>query len=219
MASRSTTNRGALVDSKGNRVPSISTILRKFQDPTNLLNWAWRMGAEGTSLDDARKAGNTLGHLTAALAIQSLGGAAVDLSLWDTESMVAAERPVALFLRWVEEHGVTGGAWDIPGVDDTLGFGGLVSFCIIEGRRAVLSLKAGKGVYLEDILTVAAQAHLAQTQSAVVIRFGKDSGGFDECRVLGPDELGAAWRVFEALVIAYKCLKPVEAIVAGKVAA
>lgn len=218
MSAQPTQRAGALVDSKGRRVPSISTVLRKFQDPTNLLNWAWRMGVEGTSLDDARKAGNTLGHLTAALALELIGGPAVNRETWPQEWLIASQRPVAAFHRWADETGALAPI-EMPMVSDRLGFGGVVTTATVRGETVVLSLKAGKGVYLEDVLTVAAQAQLADVQRAVVIRFGKDAGGFDECRTLGPVELGAAWLVFDALLTAYKYLRPVEAIVAGKAAA
>lgn len=212
MAGKSNTRSGALIDSKGNRVPSISTILRKFQDPGALLNWAWRVGKEGKTLDEARESQATAGHVAAARAMALLAGEPFAPADFDPQLVIATDRPLVLFRGWAGDHRVSLERRDDLYVSDADGYGGLVTTAMFEGRTAIFSLKAGKGVYLEDVLTVAAQAHLAGLDTAVLIRFGKDSGGFDECRTLGPAEIAAAWALFRTLLTAYGQVKPVEQI-------
>jgi len=207
------THKEALLDSAGNKVPSVSTILRKFQDPGALLKWAWKMGAEGKSLQVAREEQATAGHASAARAMALLGGEPFAEQAFAREVVIATERPIDAFTRWMQKSEARIVALNQPMVNERHGYGGLVTTATVDGVPVVLSLKAGKGVYLEDVLTAAAYLGLSGTAAdALIIRFGKDSGGFDECRAFNFSELGPAWGLFLRLLDAYKSLKPVEAL-------
>ncbi|MBI4916848.1 MAG: hypothetical protein HY825_13455 [Acidobacteria bacterium] len=204
-----------LLDSSGNKVPSVSTILRKFQDPSNLLTWAWKIGASGKSLQEARDAQDTAGHVAAARAMALLTDELFDVSAYSRDLITATDRPLEVFATWAGGVDLRLAGLEQPTVSDELGFGANVTTALIGSDLVVLSLKAGKGVYLEDVLTVAAHAHLTGIDRAQVIRFGKDSGGFDENRALHADKLAPAWALFRTLLDAYYRLGPVEAVLKG----
>lgn len=201
-----------LINRNGDPVPSISQVLAKFKDPGGLLFWAWKVGKEGKTLDEARREKSSIGHLCASLALEFIGGPSVDRSAIDRDMMILTQRPLALWHERVQETDLDGVVIDQPMVSESHGFGGLVSTVQAGGLHVVLSLKAGKGIYTEDVLTAAAQAHLAGTDHALLVRFNKDNGGLDEFRFLNAAELAAGWALFQTFLTAFGQVKPVEQI-------
>ena len=214
-ANKPTNTRGGLFNSNGNKVPAVKTILGKFQDPSNLLTWAWKLGKAGVTLEEGRKAQDTVGHVSAARAMALLTGELLDLGKIDRETVIATERPLEAFAKWVQDTDAHLIAVERPWVDEKLGFGAMVTTAEVAGERCVFSLKAGKGVYREDVLTVAAEAFLTGLHVACVIRFGKDGGGFDECRRISDEKLDTAEAMFFDILNAYKRLDAVNDVLKG----
>ena len=47
--------KGGYIDATNVRVPSVTTILGRCKESGGLVGWAWKMGRDGISLDEARK--------------------------------------------------------------------------------------------------------------------------------------------------------------------
>lgn len=190
----------------GERVPSVTTILGRCKESGGLIGWAWKMGAEGISLDDARKGTADVGscvhdmieaHLHDADAAEIMTryrGAGVD--------MLAVDEAMGAYLRWREESRLTVTATEVALT--VPGWGGTVDAMARDeaGRLWVLDWKSSNAVYVDMLAQIAAYAHLWTAARGEAVHGGRllrvSKGGSVHEHRYERRHLDLGWGYFEA---------------------
>ena len=189
-------------------VPGVTTVLGLRAKP-QLVPWANKLGLEGIDVksyvDDKADIG-TLGH---AMSTDYLTGAATDFTDYDPKQIAKAENCFLSFLTWTNEHPIHTIFVERPLVHEDLKFGGTLDiYAEMDGKKMIIDLKTGKGVYPEHKHQVSALKHLLEFNGYPV----------DGCRILNiprsedekfidepcsEKELAVGWEIFKNLLSVY----------------
>ncbi len=143
-------------DSNNKRVPGVTTITGELGwSKRTLINWANRMGLEGTDtnkyVDDKADIG-TLAHLMITNQLQGIKTSTDDYSKNQIES---AKNSVKSFDAWAREHTIDPILIEKPLVSDEHGFGGTMDiYCLLDDSLELVDLKTGSGIYDEHLIQV-----------------------------------------------------------------
>lgn len=173
----------------GKRVPSVSTI-RKYADPDSegLLRWAHRLGMDGLDMDAERDAAAAVGTIShACIEAEFLGMKQPDLSHVGAEERAKVATVMESWRAWrksVVLDEVLGS--EIPLVSENLLYGGTMDAVVSIGDKRVLAdWKTGAGLYVADLVQVAAYGMLwdehhpeQPIEEYTLLRLGKDAVGF-----------------------------------------
>lgn len=190
----------------GARVPSVTTILGRVKESGGLIGWAWKMGAEGITLDEARKGTADVGSCVHDMIEAYFHGLPPEGPRGrferDGVDMAAADEAFAGFLRWREESRLTVIATEVALTAP--GWGGTVDAMARdpEGRLWVLDWKSSNAVYVDMLAQIAAYAHLWTANRGEAVHGGRllrvSKGGSVHEHRYERKHLDLGWGYFEA---------------------
>lgn len=147
--------------SKGEKVPSVTTILSRFKESGALVHWAWKLGMERKDYRQVRDAAASRGSVVHAVSEKWLRGISendcldeIAMKLPRVEDAVQATKQFHSVQRWVEEQGIEIIQSEVPLVSERIRTAGCIDH--IDAARRQIDLKTGKNVYVEHVLQVAA---------------------------------------------------------------
>ena len=164
-------------NSEGKRVPGVTTITGELGwSKGTLINWANRMGLEGTDTKlyvDDKAAIGTLAHL---MITNKLQGKKTTTSDYSKNQITAAKNSVKSFNAWLKEHTLEPILIEKPLVSELLNFGGTCDiYGKLDGALELIDLKTGSGIYDEHIVQVGGG------YAALLTDHGYE---FKQCRIL-----------------------------------
>lgn len=204
-------------------VPSVTTITGLLNKPA-LVGWAWRLGREGRDHEEARNAAANAGTIAHQAIEEHIHGGNPARVLSDErepeEQRDKAARAFARFLGWEAEYQPEYIATELPLVSWNHRFGGTVDLvCRIGGVLHICDHKTGRGPYAEQLVQLAAYAHLMAEaretpERVALLLLGDDTRKLHNSYAFA--ELGPPWREFLALLDAYHEQRAVEALVGAR---
>lgn len=191
----------------GKRVPSVTTITGRFKDSGGLIHWAWKQGADGIPLDEARNKAADIGSCVHDAVEAFLHDGPPAPHLGRAPDPVKAHAAFDAFREWWGDAQLQILATEVPLVSEEHGFGGTLDAMAVDrkGRLVVLDWKTSNAVYIDMIVQLAAYARLwrecrgGDVNAAHLCRFSK-AGSFHHHYY--PD-LAPGWEYFRALRSAY----------------
>ncbi len=206
--------KGGYRNSKGERVPSVTTITGRFKEAGGLMWWAFTQGqaaerGEISGLYDKRDEAADAGTLAHSLVEAYIKGAEQP-QIPDTEAGEQAMKGFHNFLNWREDNRLVIIAQEAELVSEKYQFGGCPDAIALNSRGEIVLLdwKTSSGVYVGSMLQVAAYKELWNenhpdsliTGGCHICRFDKQTADFAH-RFWG--DLQEAWEMFLLLRRAY----------------
>lgn len=181
----------------GKKVPSVTTILKRFKESGGLIHWAWKLGMERINYRDAQKSACDIGTAVHKLIEWELDGWYIETSAaWlashleikpTADEVKQIQTAYSAFCEWYESSKLEFESFEIPLVSSDYDYGGTCDSVRIKGtkKRAIADWKTSNGLYTDYILQIAAYGLLieendptVEIDSYHVLRFSKDSGAF-----------------------------------------
>jgi hypothetical protein len=196
-------------------VPGVTTVLGLLAKPA-LVPWANRLGLQGIDVskyvDDKADIG-TLGH---AMVTDKLSGVETITMDYSKTQIDLAENCALSFWSWEKEHHIEEVFFcERPMVSEIHRFGGTLDiYAKINGRREIIDLKTGSGIYPEHAWQVATlkvllEEHGFQVDGTRIINIPRtESESFSE-KVVSPLENDIGWKIFTNLLSVYNLKKAV----------
>jgi hypothetical protein len=194
-------------------VPGVTTILGLHAKP-QLIKWANKMGLAGIDTNlyvDDKAAIGTLSH---AMITDKLIGKETDLADYSRNQINTAENSALSFWSWAKEHPIDEVFFvERPLVSEAYRFGGTLDiYAKINGRREIIDLKTGSGIYPEHAWQVATLKVLLEENGFPVdgtriinIPRSEDEGFVEKVVTDRENEIG--WMIFQALLTVYNLKK------------
>jgi len=194
-------------------VPGLTTVLGLMAKPA-LVPWANKLGLAGIDVskyvDDKADIG-TLGH---AMVTDKLTGATTITTDYSQNQIDLAENCVLSFWSWEKEHPIEEVYFcERPLVSEIHRFGGTLDiYAKINGRREIIDLKTGSGIYPEHAWQVATLKVLLEengfpVDGTRIINIPRtESESFME-KVVTEKENEIGWKIFQALLTVYNLKK------------
>lgn len=196
---------------EGKRVPSVTTILNVINKPA-LIAWANNLGLEGKNAEEYKRETASIGTLGHELIQEELGGFEVDLDMYSSDQIVAANVALEHFHEWqndidssIETYHI-----ELPMVHETLMYGGKIDwYCKMNDEMWLIDIKTSGGLYSEMEAQVAAYAELLdhygyKVDKVALLNVSREEEVSYKFLELKPERLGKAWGVFEAALNLYK---------------
>src|SRR3990167_7758240 len=111
-------------DAKGNRVPSVTTILSRFKDSGVLLYWANQAGLEGKTLDEARAPAATAGTMAHDLVEAHINNRPLPEVSGNPDTVAKARAAFETYLTWASMYKLAIRHTEVSLVSNAHGFGG-----------------------------------------------------------------------------------------------
>lgn len=196
-------------------VPGVTTILGLMAKPA-LVPWANKLGLQGIDVskyvDDKADIG-TLGH---AMVTDKLSGVETDTKDYSENQISKAENCALSFWSWEKEHPIEEVFFvERPLVSEAHRFGGTLDiYAKINGKREIIDLKTGSGIYPEHAWQVATLKVLLEengfpVDGTRIINIPRsESESFVE-KVVTSRENEIGWQIFKALLSIYNLKKEV----------
>lgn len=169
----------------GKRVCGATTITGLLNKP-QVLAWANRIGLEGIEMNAYKDDLANVGTLAHAMIIGHLTGNAVDTDEFSKNDIDRAENAMLSFLEWEKSNKVNVIMAEEPLVSETHQFGGTPDvYGVINGKKVLIDIKTGSGLYPDYLLQVTAykmllNEHGHQVDKAILLRVGREeSEGFE----------------------------------------
>lgn len=176
--------------SDGQRVPSVTTIIGRFKDSTNLLYWANKEGLNGKTLDQARMPAATAGTIAHQMVECHLHGKEPPAPEADPEIVEKAKAAFDAYLSWKQMTKLEIRHTEVPLVSDEHRFGGCLDaigiIATMSNGLALVDWKSSASVYADYLYQLAAYAILWNenypetpiTGGYHLCRFAKEEGDF-----------------------------------------
>ena len=188
--------------SDGTIVPGVTTVLGILNKPA-LVPWANKLGLQGIDVkkfvDDKADIG-TLGH---AMVTDHLSGKQTDTSDYSKNQIDAAENSALSFWTWEKDNPIEHIFFvEEPLISEAYRFGGTQDiYCKIRGKKELIDLKTGKGIYDEHVYQVSALKVLLEENGCPVdvVRVVNIPRSEDEAfleRVISEKELEIGRQIF-----------------------
>ena len=173
-------------DAKGNRVPSVTTILSRFKESGGLLYWANQAGLDGKTLDEARAPAATAGTMAHDLVEAHINNRRLAELRGDADTIARAKAAFATYLTWAEMYKLTIRHTEVSLVSNAHGFGGRLDAVGENGEGLVLlDWKTSNAVYADYLLQLAGYKLLWEENypdhpltGFHLCRFAKEEGDF-----------------------------------------
>ena len=189
-------------------VPGVTTVLGLRAKP-QLVPWANKLGLDGIDVKSYVDDKADIGTLAHAMVTDGLMGEKTDFSDYDPKQIAQAENSYLSYLEWAKEHPIQAIFVERPLVHEELRFGGTNDiYCDYNGKKTIIDIKTGIGIWPEHKYQVAALKHLLEFNSYPV----------DGCRILNiprsedekfidepcsEKELEVGWEIFKNLLSVY----------------
>ena len=169
-----------------------------------LMYWAHALGKAGKDLREEREAAAEVGTICHAYAAADITGKPQPVFDVDAEMLSKAERSFASYLSWKGMTRLEMIASELPLVSETLRFGGrLDAVAAFDGAAGLLDFKSSKALYPDQVVQVAAYAHLWNEHKPEmplghwhILRWSPD-GAFTH-HALSQAQIDFGWRAFLA---------------------
>lgn len=173
-------------DAKGNRVPSVTTILSRFKESGGLLYWANQAGLEGKTLDEARAPAATAGTMAHDLVEAHINKRELPELQGDPDTIAKARAAYCAYLKWAEMYKLTIRHTEVSLVSNAHAFGGRLDAVGMNGDGLVLlDWKTSNAVYADYLLQLAGYKLLWEENypdhpltGFHLCRFAKEEGDF-----------------------------------------
>ena len=194
----------------GTKVPGCTTVLNLLSKPA-LVPWANKLGLAGIDVskyvDDKADIG-TLGH---AFVTDKLADKSTDTADYSKNQIDLAENCALSFWAWEKEHPIEKVFFvEKPLVSEKYRFGGTQDiYCQIAGKRELIDVKTGKGIWPEHVYQVSALRVLLEENGHPVdsVRIINIPRAEDEAfleKIVSMPECINGWDIFEHLLAIYK---------------
>lgn len=205
------------LDTAGVQVPGTTTIAGRFADKQALVGWAWKQGAAGIPLTEARDKGADAGHVVHAWIQDDLRTRPLTAFPFTTDELIAhAEKSFLAYQEWAARVSLRIIATEIPLVHSTYRYGGtLDAIAMVNGVLSLVDWKSGKGMYPEHVIQQAAYRELLRDarrvlgevalpvpECATLVQLNKETGE-PKARDLDAGALDVAWEYFELALRMY----------------
>lgn len=165
----------------GVRLPSVTGVIKHVDaDPGGLMHWAWQLGMEGISMDEARDEAAGVGKVVHACIEAELKGETVSIATVPVAMRAQVEEALGVWATWKAQAGfdavacaACGGAYEtvpsheccaarapaveLQGVSESFQVGGTLDAVLIQrGKRLLFDFKTGNALYTKDLVQVAA---------------------------------------------------------------
>lgn len=194
-------------------VPGITTVLGLMNKPA-LVPWANKLGLQNIDVAkyvDDKAAIGTLGHC---MITDALEGKKTDTSDYSSNQIDLATNCALSFWQWEKEHPIEEVYFvERPLVSETYGFGGTLDiYAKINGRREIIDLKTGSGIYDEHIWQVATlkkllEEHDYQIDGTRIINIPRAETEAFLQRSASDRENELGWKIFLNLLNVYNLKK------------
>lgn len=173
--------------SDGKRVPSVTTITKRFQESGGLIQWAYNCGIEGIDMHRVRDDAADAGHIAHQWVDDTIHGRPLkEYPNAPPELIDGARKALGAFLEWRDQVRLEVLETETPLVSDALKFGGTFdSLLRINGKPGILlgDWKTGNRVYAEHLAQLGGYAILLEergtrVEGAQLLRFDKEFGSF-----------------------------------------
>lgn len=173
-------------DAKGNRVPSVTTILSRFKESGGLLYWANKVGLEGKTLDEARAPAATAGTMAHDLVEAHINKRSTPELHGNADVVARAKAAFETYLKWADMYKLTIRHTEVSLVSNAHAFGGRLDAIGANGDGlALLDWKTSNAVYADYLLQLAGYAILWEEaypdhllSGFHLCRFAKEEGDF-----------------------------------------
>lgn len=177
-------------NSKGEKIPGVTTIIGRFKESGALIRWAYNRGKNGLELYDSRDKAAELGTIVHSMVEAYINGKSwddliKDLSRDDYESVMSA---FTAFREWFEGNKFKVLEQEIQLVSEEYQFGGTPDAIAedTKGRIVLLDWKTSDGIYTDYMYQLAAYQILWNennpdrqlTGGSHLCRFAKRHGDF-----------------------------------------
>jgi hypothetical protein len=204
------------------RVPSVTTVIKHVDgDAEGLIRWAWKMGKEGVTLEQARAHAAGVGTIVHAAIEADLKGEEIDLSDVNSEMRKQVDAAMGAWkLWWDTAHVGKILATEMSLVSEPLRYGGTLDAIMeVSGKRTLFDFKTGKGLYAKDLAQAAGYGILwnennpdFQIERYSLLRLGKDDGAFSWVH-MEPISMEPAFLSFRAALELYDLSKTLKKMV------
>jgi hypothetical protein len=173
----------------GKRVPSVTTITKRFQDAGGLIGWAHKMGLEGRDMREEKDDAATAGKIAHAWIDDSIHGRPLcqlpRVVEPDGEIAHRARKALSTFEVWREQVRLEILDTERPLVSEAHRFGGTYDAVgLVGGDLSLVDWKTSNAVYGDYVVQVSAYAELYREHmgractGAHLLRVGKEWGDF-----------------------------------------
>ena len=190
-------------------VPGITTVLGLLNKPA-LINWSWNLGMQKIDYRTFRDDKADIGTLAHAMITDKLIGKDTDVADYSRNQIDQAENSCLSFWEWEKDHKIEEVFFvERPLVSETYNFGGTLDiYAQVNGKKEIIDLKTGKGIYDEHCYQVATLRVLLQEHNFVVdgtrivnIPRSEDEGFLE--KVITEEENETGWKIFHHLLQVY----------------
>jgi hypothetical protein len=180
---------GGYKNSKGERIPGVTTVIGRFKESGALINWAYKRGKDGLELYESRDKAAELGTIVHSMVELFIEGEAptfdISLSDEDYESVLSA---FDAFQEWFESNKFKVIEQEVQLISEQYQFGGTPDAIAEDskGRIVLLDWKTSDGVYTDYLYQLGAYRILWNennhdrplTGGSHLCRFAKTHGDF-----------------------------------------
>jgi len=194
-------------------VPGVTTVLGLLNKPA-LVPWANKLGLQGIDVGkyvDDKAAIGTLGH---AMVTDKLMGIETDTSDYSKNQIDLAENCALSFWEWEKENHIEKVFFcERPMVSEVCRFGGTLDiYAQVNGRKEIIDLKTGSGIYDEHIWQVAALKKLLEengydVDGVRIVNIPRTENEAFMQRIASDKESEVGWDIFKALLSVYNLKK------------
>ncbi len=193
----------------GEIVPGVTTVLNLLAKPA-LVPWANKMGLQGIDTSKYVDDKADIGTLAHAMITDKLTGKETDTSDYSQNQIDLAENSCLSFWEWGKDHKIEEVFFvERPLVSETHRFGGTLDiYAVVNGRKEIIDLKTGSGIYDEHIYQVAVLKMLLEengfpVEGTRVVNIPRaETEAFGE-RVISKTENRVGWEIFKNLLSVY----------------
>lgn len=194
-------------------VPGVTTVLGLLNKPA-LVPWANKLGLQGIDVskyvDDKADIG-TLGH---AMVTDKLIGQETDTADFSKNQIDLAENCALSFWEWEKENPIEEVYFcERPMVSEAFRFGGTLDiYAKVNGRKEIIDLKTGSGIYDEHIWQVSALKKLLEengyeVDGVRIVNIPRTENEAFMQRIASDKEAAVGWDIFRNLLSVYNLKK------------
>jgi hypothetical protein len=193
----------------GDIVPGITTVLGLLAKPA-LIKWSNDLGLKGISVSKYVDDKADIGTLAHAMVTDKLTGQETNTADYSKNQIDLAENSALSFWQWEKDHHIDEIFFcERPMVSELNRFGGTLDiYAKINGKREIIDLKTGSGIYPEHAWQVAALKKLLeenglQVDGTRIVNIPRvESEAFLE-KVVTEKENENGWKIFLNLLSVY----------------
>jgi hypothetical protein len=145
---------------EGGKVPGTTTVLGILNKPA-LIHWAWDLGTKGIDYRKFRDEKATIGTLAHYLIQCHLSGEEPQTDDYSKNQIEQAENCTLSYYEWEKNNPIRPILLELPLVSELYQYGGTIDiYAELHGKKVLIDLKTGKGIYENMFYQLAAYREL-----------------------------------------------------------